>query len=88
MKYQEWLNEWLENYVKLSSKAKTHTRYTQIANSHLIPRLGRYELEELTPQILQHEIVDLGKRGNKRTGKGLAPSTLNLIVSVISGRFS
>ena len=83
MKYQEWLNEWLENYVKLSSKAKTHTRYTQIANSHLIPRLGRYELEEMTPQILQHQIVDLGKRGNKRTGKGLAPSTLNLIVSVI-----
>lgn len=83
MKYQEWLNEWLENYVRPSSKAKTHTRYKQIIDSHLIPRLGQYELEELTPQILQHQIVNLGKCGNRRTEKGLAPSTVNLIVSVI-----
>ena len=83
MKYQEWLIEWLENYVKPTSKLKTHTRYEQIVHSHLIPRLGSYELEELTPQLLQHQIVDMGKCGNKRTGRGLAPSTLNLIVAVI-----
>lgn len=83
MKYQEWLIEWLENYVRPTSKKKTHTRYEQIVYSHLIPRLGSYELEELTPQLLQHQIVDMGKCGNKRTGKGLAPSTLNLIVAVI-----
>jgi integrase len=62
---------------------KTHARYEQIVHSHLIPRMGAYELEELTPQLLQHQIVDMGKRGNRRTGKGLAPSTLNLIVAVI-----
>ena len=83
MKYQEWLIEWLENYVRPTSKMKTHARYEQIVNSHLIPRMGAYELEELTPQLLQHQIVDMGKRGNRRTGKGLAPSTLNLIVAVI-----
>ena len=83
MKYQEWLSEWLENYVKPSSKPKTYTRYAQIVESHLLPRLGGYELEELTPQLLQHQIVDMGKCGNKRTCKGLAPSTVNLIVAVI-----
>ena len=83
MKYQEWLIEWLENYVRPTSKLKTHTRYEQIVHSHLIPRLGSYELEELTPQLLQHQIVDMVKCGNKRTGRGLAPSTLNLIVAVI-----
>lgn len=83
MKYQEWLSEWLENYVKPSSKPKTYTRYAQIVESHLLPRLGGYELDELTPQLLQHQIVDMGKYGNKRTGKGLAPSTVNLIVAVI-----
>ena len=83
MKDQEWLIEWLENYVRPTSKLKTHMRYEQIVHSHLIPRLGSYELEELTPQLLQHQIVDMGKCGNKRTGKGLAPSTLNLIVAVI-----
>ena len=83
MKYKEWLVEWLENYVKQSSKAKTHTRYTQIVHSHLIPRLGEYEMDELTPQLLQRHIVDMRKCGNHRTGGGLAPSTVNLIVAVI-----
>lgn len=83
MKYQEWLSEWLENYVKPSSKPKTYIRYAQIVESHLLPRLGGYELDELTPQLLQHQIVDMGKCGNKRTCKGLAPSTVNLIVAVI-----
>jgi len=83
MKYKDWLNEWLENYVKQSSKVKTHTRYSQIVSSHLIPRLGEYEMEELTPQLLQQQIVDMRKCGNQRTGGGLAPSTVNLIVAVI-----
>ncbi len=83
MKYQEWLAEWLENYVRPTSKVKTYARYAQIVETHLIPRLGQYELEDLTPQLLQHQIVDMGKCGNRRTGNGLAPSTLNLIVSVI-----
>ena len=83
MKYKEWLAEWLENYVKQSAKAKTHTRYSQIVYSHLIPRLGDYEMDELTPQLLQRFIVDLRKSGNQRTGGGLAPSTVNLIVAVI-----
>lgn len=83
MKYKDWLIEWLENYVKQSSKVKTHTRYFQIVHSHLIPRLGDYEMNELTPQLLQQQIVDMRKCGNQRTGGGLAPSTVNLIVAVI-----
>ncbi len=83
MKYEKWLMEWLENYVKPTSKVKTYARYAQIVNSHLIPRLGNYDLEELTPQVLQRQIVDLGKCGNIKTGKGLAPSTINLIIAVM-----
>ena len=85
MKYKEWLSEWLENYVGPTSKAKTYSRYSQIIRCHLSPRLGNYEMEELTPQLLQQQIVDMSKSGNQRTGKGLAPSTLNLIVAVIQG---
>ena len=83
MKYKDWLIEWLENYVKQSSKVKTYTRYSQIVHSHLIPRLGDYEMNELTPQLLQQQIVDMRRSGNQRTGGGLAPSTVNLIVAVI-----
>ena len=83
LKYKDWLNEWLENYVKQASKVKTYTRYAQIVNSHLIPRLGDYEMEEISPQLLQQQIVDLRKCGNCVTGEGLAPTTVNLIVAVI-----
>ncbi len=30
MQYKEWLREWLESYVKPSSKQKTYIRYSEI----------------------------------------------------------
>ena len=30
MKYSEWLNIWLENYIKPSSKERTYIRYGQL----------------------------------------------------------
>ena len=30
MKYKEWLNIWLENYVKPTAKMRTYERYSQI----------------------------------------------------------
>lgn len=43
MKYKEWLQEWLDNYVKLTSKIRTVERYEQIVRQHIIPVLGDYE---------------------------------------------
>lgn len=83
MKYINWLEEWLENYVKLTSKSRTITRYTEIINQHLAPSLGEYELQEISVLVLQKYITELLNFGNKRNGKGLATNSVNSIITVI-----
>lgn len=88
MNYKEWLVEWLDNYIMPSAKDKTYVRYSDIANQHLIPNLGEYELNELSPIIVQRFITDLMQAGNLRTGKGLAANSINSIITVIQGSMS
>lgn len=83
MKYKDWLNEWLNHYVKTSNKQRTYERYRQTANVHIIPTLGEYELNELHPTILQRFIAGLLTNGNKRTGKGLSPNFVKSVISVL-----
>ena len=85
MLYKEWLPEWLENYVKTSVKEQTYTKYENIARMRLIPSLGEYELNDLTPLIVQRYITDLLQSGNLNTGEGLSANTVNLIIAVIQG---
>lgn len=83
MKYKEWLQEWLNNYVKISTKQRTVSRYTEIVNDHLIPSLGEYDLQSLSPILMQKYISELLKRGNKRTGCGLSSNSVNSVITVI-----
>lgn len=83
MKYIEWLNIWLNNYVKTSTKMRTYERYSQTVRVNILPVLGRYELNELTPLLLQTYVSDLLDCGNKRTGKGLSPNFVKSIISII-----
>ncbi len=87
MQYKQWLNEWLENYVKPSSKPKTYLRYYEIVTRHLYPALGSYEMTTLTPIILQRFISGLSLSGNLKTGAGLSPNSVNGIITVIRGSF-
>lgn len=88
MKYKEWLVEWLGNYIMPSVKDKTYVRYSDIANQHLIPNLGEYELNELSPIVVQRFVTELMQAGNLRTGKGLAANSINSIITVIQGSMS
>lgn len=83
MKYKEWLMNWLANYVMPNYKNRTCTRYTNIVTQHIIPKLGEYDLSELTPFIVQQFITELISNGNLKNGKGLAANTVNSIITVI-----
>ena len=83
MKYKDWLNEWLTNYVKPSVKIRTYNRYLLIVNLHIAKRLGEYEMDDLTPLLLQQFITALMQNGNNKTGKGLSPNTINAVISVV-----
>lgn len=83
MKFLEWLDLWLENYIKTSTKSRTYERYVQVVKNNINPDLGSYDLSEVTPLILQTFISDLLVNGNKRTGKGLATNSIKSIISII-----
>ncbi|MBQ8629904.1 MAG: site-specific integrase [Prevotella sp.] len=88
MLYKTWLADWLTNYVMPSVKDKTYTRYADIVDQHLVPKLGDYEIEDLTPIIVQRYITELMQSGNLRTGKGLSANSINSIITVIQGSMS
>ena len=83
MKYGIWLDEWFCNYIRPSSKRKTCERYSEIIEKRLKVKLGEYELDELTPLVLQRYITELIESGNMKTGKGLAANSVNGIITVI-----
>ncbi len=83
MKYGIWLDEWFCNYIRPSSKSRTCERYSEIVEKRLKVKLGEYELNELTPLVLQRYITELIESGNMKTGKGLAANSVNGIITVI-----
>ena len=83
MKYKEWLNIWIENYIKPSAKVRTYIRYEQLIRMHIVVKLGDLDVNDLTPIVLQSFVTELLNTGNLRTGKELSPNFVNVIISVI-----
>ena len=83
MTYKSWLNIWLENYIKLSSKERTYIRYGQLIRTHIAPKIGEIDVNDLTPIVLQSFVTELLNSGNLRTGKKLSPNFVNTVISVI-----
>lgn len=83
MKYSEWLNIWLENDVKPTRKIRRFDLYRQMVEKKIVPYLGDYDMDELTPITIQCYITEMVENGNLRTGKGLSSNTVNGIISVI-----
>lgn len=83
MQYSKWLNIWLENYIKPAAKKRTYIRYEQLIKLHILPKLGKAEITELTPVVLQSFVTDKLKSGNLKSRKGLSPNTVNIAISAI-----
>lgn len=49
----QFLQDWLENSQKPSVRPRTYERYEEIVRLHLIPTLGRHQLQKLSAQHLQ-----------------------------------
>lgn len=83
MKYTEWLNLWLNNYIKTSNKRRTLKQYLKAAKLHILPNLGDFELADITPFALQKFVTELTISGNRRTGGGLSPNFIKTIISMV-----
>lgn len=83
MKYGEWMEIWLENYVRPTEKQRTYISYSEIVRLRLMPRFGDRDMDELTPNEIQQFIKELLETGNLVTGKGLSSNSVNGIINVI-----
>lgn len=83
MKYETWLSEWMKNYVVPTAKPRTADHCEALIRLHILPRLGGMELSDLTAEVLQSLVAELLTSGNKKTGKGLAPNSVNAVVNVL-----
>lgn len=69
MKYKDWFVECIENIVKQMVKIRANGRYSELINGHINPKIEEYEINDLTPLILQKLVTDLLQCGNLITGK-------------------
>ncbi len=83
MKYIDWLNQWLEVYIRPSVKVRTYERYRLIIEQHIKDKIGGMELNDLSPLVLQSFITGLLQNGNRKTGAGLSANSVNAAISVI-----
>lgn len=83
MKLNEWLNTWLHRNMKYRVKNRTLSLYGDVIKNHIQPVLGEYDLDNLTPQVLQDFVNNRLEKGNNKTGKGLSANTVIVIVNIL-----
>lgn len=62
--YSDFLNFWLEDYVKINLSTNTLNSYRSIIKNHIIPALGDYKLINISPLMIQ---TFLNKKATKYT---------------------
>ena len=61
--FARWMEIWMENEVLGSVKPSTYQVYRRHINKHLLPKLGKYDLSELTPIIIHDFVEELEAAG-------------------------
>lgn len=73
---KQFLERWLTDCVKPSVRPTTYVSYELQVRLHIVPMLGKYRLEKLTPQHVQTFLKD-------RLESGLAANTLKHCLSIL-----
>lgn len=57
MKYKEWMEIWLNSYVKRTAKLRTYLKYERLIRLHICKELGEIKLCDLTVKKMQDFIM-------------------------------
>lgn len=80
----QWMDLWLENYVRPGIRKSSYEIYRAHLDNHLIPGLGNIPLDELTAANIQFFLRNLQYYGNQKSpDKGLASSTIVCIRNLL-----
>ncbi len=83
MKLNEWLDTWLNTYVKHKIKPKTYFTYQNTIRLHINPMLGHKDLLEMNAEIIQEFMNSKIEHGNLVNGNPLATNTIFVIKSIL-----
>src|SRR5581483_4703536 len=73
---KQFLEDWLENTHKQNVRPRSHERYEQLVRLHIVPHLGKVQLQKLAPQQLKKLYADKLK-------EGLSPTTVTSIHNLL-----
>ena len=74
--FGQFLERWLRDCVKPSTRVRTHESYSAQVNSHIEPELGHIQLTKLAPQHVQAFIT-------MKLASGLSAKTVRYLHSII-----
>ena len=77
MPLRDWLRQWLESEVLGSVKGSSYQNYLRQIQVHLIPKLGCFELSQMTPHVICEFIAQL-------EAEGLAHSTIKGVFRLLN----
>jgi integrase len=83
VKFRRWVTQsWLP-VVRSRLKEGTFESYRCNMENHVLPRLGRARLNEITPRMLTDLYVELLEKGHMKNGRGLSPRTVRYIHAIV-----
>ncbi|AFQ46419.1 tyrosine-type recombinase/integrase [Desulfosporosinus meridiei] len=84
--FGDWLLKWLKAYKEPNVKPETYVDYIDLANKHILPRLGDIPLQSIDSITIQEFYNYKGKFG-RLDGKpgGLSPRRLHMMHQLING---
>ena len=71
-----WLEYWLEVYIKPSHKPSGYEHYADNCRKHIIPVIGHVSLSEITPSLIQRFFNERAAHGNLRIGGPLSAKSI------------
>lgn len=77
----DYLQYWLDTYCATNLKESTQLSYKKRIKNHIVPKIGRYKLKDVTPAILQKLINDMYKNNYSR-------NTLTSIKGILTNSFN
>lgn len=80
--YNDVLDAWL-NSTRINAKESTYARYSHLIQTHIKPHIGSYQLSKLTTQVIENYIELQLRAGRLDHSGGLAPKSVNDILTII-----
>lgn len=76
MTLAQWLNFWLEHYIRPNKKPAGFAQYKDLCTGHIIPEIGEIPLRDITGPILQLFFNEQSEHGNLKTGGPLSAKSI------------